>query len=404
MSDRTLRVHLHAPHIHQQAVLNSPARYRVVVCGRRFGKTELGKMALVEAALAGGHVWWLAPTYKMANEVWGDLKRVLAPNTESVNNTDTTLTLRANGGKVAVRSAHNPDNLRGAGLDFVVLDEAAFITDDVWPEVIRPMLLERKGRALFLSTPRGHNWFWRIYQRGNARDNPQWAAFHYPSSAAPHISADELAAIQRETPAHVFESEYMAAFVQHSGAVFRGIQRAAIAPLAAHPHAGHEYVMGIDWGRDVDYTAAIVLDITGDVPRMVAFDRFNQIDYSLQRERLAVLAKRWHVSQIWAESNSIGTVNIEELRRLDLPVRAFTTTAQSKTALIEALAVALERGDLMLQPQPVLLDELQGYALTPLPGGGFRYSAPLGGHDDTVIALALAWHAATQPTFRIAFV
>jgi hypothetical protein len=72
----------------------------------------------------------------------------------------------ASGGMLAIRSTHYPDNLRGAGLDYAVLDEAAFMQPDVWPEVIRPMLLERKGGAMFLSTPFGRNWFWYLYQLG----------------------------------------------------------------------------------------------------------------------------------------------------------------------------------------------------------------------------------------------
>lgn len=139
--------------------------------------------------------------------------------------------------------------------------------------------------------------------------------------------------------------------------------------------------------------------------QMVALDRFNQIGWSQQRGRLTALYERWQPFVIWAEVNSIGSPNIEALQNEGLPVRPFQTTAQSKAPLIEGLALALEREEVQLLDHPVLVNELLSYRLNRLPGGGYRYEAPIGGHDDTVIATALAWHGLRQghislePTF-----
>lgn len=398
------RLDFHNPHRAQQRVIDHAARYRVVACGRRFGKTELGKIEIVNAALKGGHCWWLAPTHQMAADVWRDLKQILAPLTDEIHNGERFLTLRGKQGRIAVRSTHYPDNLRGAGLDFAVLDEAAFMEPSVWPEVVRPMLLERKGRALFLSTPYGRNWFWHLYNMGNDPLHADWVSFQYASSANPLVDKTDLQAIRGETPQRVYLAEYMAEFVDDAGAVFRGVTDAATAAAHIEPQHGRRYIMGVDWGRDIDYTAAIVLDVTEEPAQMVAISRFHQMSYSQQRQHIADLAHYWNVSAIWAESNSIGTVNIEELTALGLPVQAFTTTHRSKNALIEGLAIAIERGDVRLQADTVLLDELRAYTIDRLPSGGFRYGAPSGGHDDTVIALALAWHGAKQGTIQIAFV
>jgi hypothetical protein len=400
--ERTL-VRLPHPHAAQRAILQHPARFKVVACGRRFGKTELGKIALMEQVSHAKTVWWLAPTYQVAGQVWRDVRALLRPYTVEVNNSEHRIEL-FNGGHVEVRSTHSADYLRGAGLDYAILDEAAFMGRTVWSEVVRPMLLDRAGGALFLSTPYGRNWFWDAYQRGTSPRYPEWASFHYPSSANPRLPASELDAIRAETPARVFATEYEAQFSDDAGAVFRGVREVATAPPHAQPVAGHRYVMGVDWGRDHDATALAVFDATANPPQMVALERFTRIGYTVQRERLRTVARRWNVEVIWAEANSIGAVNIEELQREGLPVRPFMTTTRSKTPLIDGLAVAIERGDLRILADETLLHELLAYTLERLPGGGVRYSAPSGDHDDTVIATALAWYGVAHGGVRVAFV
>ena len=136
---------------------------------------------------------------------------------------------------------------------------------------------------------------------------------------------------------------------------------------------------------------------------MAALDRFNQVGWALQRARLQSMARRWRPSQIWAEANSIGDPNIEALQAEGLPMRRFVTTAKSKSPLIESLALAIERGSLRLLDHPALLAELASYQLQRLSGGGYRYGAPPGMHDDTVMATALAWHGLEKSGPQLAF-
>ncbi|GAB5493054.1 MAG: hypothetical protein Phog2KO_32690 [Phototrophicaceae bacterium] len=306
-----------------------------------------------------------------------------------------------NGGIIEIRSTHYPDNLRGAGLDYAVLDEAAYMHPDVWSEVVRPMLLESKGGALFLSTPRGKNWFWHLFNLGQDPQETEWQSFRFESSVNPLVAYEELQAIQRTTSEQTFREEYLAEFLDDSGAVFRGVRQVATAATNAKFNSEHRYIMGVDWGKDHDYTVLVVID--SNTRQMVAIDRFNKIDYSFQRERLKSLAKKWRPSVIWAEANSIGTPIIENLRRDGLPMRPFMTTAKSKAPLIEALSLAIERAELALLPDETLLAELTSYQLERLPSGGYRYSAPAGLHDDMVIATALAWHGCRHGGLRIDF-
>ena len=378
------------PHTAQQQVLKSQARFRVVACGRRFGKTEIGKLLLADAALKGGRCWWLAPTYRMANPVWRDLRAVWrrVPGS-AIYNTERQIDLDG-GGWVAIRSAHAPDLLRGAGLELAVLDEAAYMTPEVWPEVVRPMLADRGGCAVFLSTPRGRNWFWDIYRLGLDPNHADWASFHFTSYDNPHLPPGEIDSIRAQTSERVFRAEYMAEFIDDEGEVFRGVREAATAPADPVPQRGQMISGGIDWGRSHDYTVITLIDAA--TRQMVAIDRFNQIGWELQRGRLQQLCQRWQPAVLWAEENSIGAVNIEALQAEGLPVRPFKMTAISKSPLIEGLALALERGELRLLPDETLLGELAAYRVERMPGGGFRYSAPPGMHDDCVISLALAWH------------
>jgi hypothetical protein len=131
---------------------------------------------------------------------------------------------------------------------------------------------------------------------------------------------------------------------------------------------------------------------------MVDMDRFNQIDWQLQRGRVKAMADKWRARTILAESNSIGEPNIEALRDMGLCVDSFATTPASKPGLIDALALAIENKEIGILDDPVLISELQAYEMERLPGGSFRYSAPEGGHDDTVIGLALAWHCVVSRT------
>lgn len=338
----------------------------------------------------------------MASQVWRDLKASLRRLPDLAVSESERRIDAPGGGMIAVRSAHHPDSLRGEGLDLAVLDEAAFMEPRVWSQILRPMLATTRGSALFLSTPFGRNWFYDLFQRGlKAQFQPEWQSFWFPTASNPNIDAAELESIRRMTSEHIWGVEYRARFDDDSGQVFRGLRAALDTEPAPRPVQGRLYVAGVDWGREHDYTVIVIID--AEQRRMVALDRFNQIGWRLQRGRLRAICDRWQPQQIWAEANSFGSPNIEALLEEGLPMRSFTTTSKSKSPLIEALALAIERRFIRLLDHPVLLEELASYSLQRLPGGGYRYGAPPGMHDDTVMAAALAWHGVEKSGPRFAF-
>lgn len=384
----TMTIQLPTLHPTQREVARSPARYRVLACGRRWGKTRLVAALAVAAAARGGRAWYVAPTYPMATVAWRqirDLARQIPIAT--VRESDRIVTIGR--GEVRVRSADDPDSLRGESLDLVVLDECALLREDTWSAVLRPALADRRGRALFVSTPRGHNWFWHLYQQ--AHDGGDWQAWRYPTSANPYIAPAEIEAARREMPELLYRQEFEAEFIADAGGVFRRVVDAATARAQERAVSGHEYVFGVDWGKHADFTVIAVIDATDRA--LVALDRFSGVDYTLQIGRLRALAERFRPRVIVAERNAMGEPLIEHLQRDGLPVQPFTTTTASKTNVIEALALAFERGDLAIIADQTLITELHGYEMQRLPSGMLRYSASAGMHDDCVMALALAWSA-----------
>ncbi len=382
------------PHPGQALVHKDGARFKTLACGRRWGKTRLGVNECLDVAARGGRAWWVAPSYKMSEVGWRPLRQIAGKVGAEIRKVDRQVILPG-GGEVSVRSADNPDSLRGEGLDFVVVDECAFVPELAWTEALRPALSDRQGRAMFISTPKGRNWFWRLWQRGTDDTQDEWHSWQFPTSDNPYIAPTEIEAARRDLPERIYLQEYEAQFLEDAGGVFRRVADAATATEAG-PEQGHEYAIGVDWGKSNDFTVLTVLDIAER--RMVAMDRFNRIDYAVQRGRLGALADRYMPTVIMAESNSMGEPIIEQLQRDGLPVRGFNTTNATKAQIIEALGLAFERGDLAILADPVLIGELQAYEMTRLPSGMVRYSAPDGMHDDCVMSLALAWLASvTNP-------
>lgn len=380
-------------HPGQAQVHNHVARFKVLDCGRRWGKTRLGVMECMGAAVAGQRAWWVAPSYKMSEVGWRPLRRLAGqiPGAE-VRKVDRQVILPG-GGEVSVRSADNPDSLRGEGLDFVVLDECAFMSELAWNEALRPALADRQGKALFISTPKGRNWFWYLWQRGQ-EPGTEWNSWRFTSYDNPHIADSEIDAARTTLPDRVFRQEFLAEFIDDAGGVFRGVMAAATAKPQDGKQPGHDYAIGVDWGKHNDFTVLAVVDLT--TSELCYVDRFNQIDYAVQTGRLKALASRFQPVTIIAESNAMGEPIIEQLQRDGLPVQPFKTTNATKTAIIDGLAMAFEQGAVKIIPDPVLIGELQAYEMERLPSGVLRYSAPEGMHDDMVMAVALAWSGATN--------
>lgn len=372
----------------QQQIHDSKARFKVVSCGRRFGKTYLGGTECLITAISGGRAWWIAPTFKMAEVGWRPMAAtaVQFPNVE-IRLVDKMIVFPS-GGSVTVRSAEAPDKLRGDSLDLAVFDEAAYIKPEAWTHAVRPTLTDRHGKAIFFSTPCGRNHFWEKYQSG-VRQEDGWQSWLFPTSANPLMDPKEIEAAKRLLPEMIFRQEYLAEFVDDQGGVFRRVQEAAVLS-PQEPQQGRQYIAGVDVASSVDYTVVSVFDT--ESREMVYMDRFNRVDYPVLIDRLEAIYRRYSLTSMVVESNSIGRPVIDELVSRGLAIIPFTTTSATKQGIIQQLQAAFENAQVKILNDPVLVGELLSFESKRNASGGFSYSAPDGMHDDTVMSLAIAWH------------
>jgi len=339
----------------------------------------------------GKIVWWVTPTYKMSTPVWKVILEMLRPLATWVSAQERRIFL-PNGGEVTVWAGESPDSIRGGKADVVIIDEAAMLnSDEAWFKVLQPALLDRQGRAYFFSTPRGHNWFYELFLEGQKKDQNLYKSWQFSSYFNPYMKNEWIDQNRKTTPDRFFRQEYLAEFIDDAGEVFRKILDASILPYRT-PYSG-EFVIGIDWGRKMDFTVACVLDVkTGEQVDLV---RFSKIAWETQRNNILALINKWKPQTIIAEENSMGDVLIEQfLTEFNVDVEPYYMTNKSKSVVIDKLVLALEIGKLKLLKEPVQIRELQGFNGKRSSFGNIIYGAPAGMHDDTVIALALANYAA----------
>ena len=182
----------------------------------------MNEMAKV-ARFPNKNVWYVAPTYRMCRQIiWEQLKYRLQDLNwlKKSNETDLSLLLK-NGSKISLRGADNPDSLRGISLDFVVFDEFAMIDEKAWSEVIRPTLSDRRGSALFISTPMGQaNWAYDLYNRGKDINEHAWESFTYSTLDGGNVSSEEIEQARRDLDERTFRQEYEATFETYSNRLF----------------------------------------------------------------------------------------------------------------------------------------------------------------------------------------
>lgn len=390
------------PHDKQRAFIDSPAKRKIIVAGRRGGKTTGASMLAAFKAMEGRRVLEAAPVSDQTNAFWESVKGYFAePIARKVikkNETDRLLEF-PNGGRIRCKTAHDADTLRGDFCDLLILDEYSFMDSDAWELVGMPMLLDNNGDAVFIFTPNRRNHAYLAYQKAIADDSGLWAAWHFTSHDNPHLSKTALQELAADMTDEAYRQEILAEFLEGEGAVFRNINACMTAPQTTpEQHNGHYIVAGVDWAKQADYTCISIGCATCHVE--LERDRFNKIDYVFQRKRLEQLLKRWSVKHALLELNSIGEPNFEELSRAGFPVGGFSTTAQSKPPLIENLALTFEAEEWQFQDDRIWTGELEAYerkvnAVT----GRSSYSAPEGMHDDTVMARALmVWASRNRAT------
>ena len=208
----------------QKEVFKDETRFKVVAAGRRCGKSRLSAVTLLIEGLNcpdGSAVMYVAPTMGQARTIIWDLLHELGRpiiKSSHVNNLEITL---INGKKILVRGADNPDSLRGVSLTYLVLDECAFIKQEVWEKILRAALSDKKGRALFISTPSGRNWFYDVFKLGQSETDEEWKSWHKTTADNETIDPKEIEAAKRPLSSFAFKQEYLSSFDTAGADVFK---------------------------------------------------------------------------------------------------------------------------------------------------------------------------------------
>jgi len=387
------------PHAGQRPIRESDARFRIIACGRRWGKTEL---AAYEAADRLGDpetlVWWVAPTYDIADIGFDAVKEQLPPG--SIADKKRTKPKRyelANGSAISFRSADREDSLRGEGLDLLIIDEAAMVPNRAWQNELRPTLSDTLGDMVAISTPKGRNWFRDWFERGRTDDHPDVASWQSPTYENPHVPDEEIDAARTEQPERVFRQEYLAEFIDESGGVFSELDDRLFSEsftLEAVDGVG-PYAHGWDLARHEDYLAGVVLDAEG---RVVHFHRSQGDSWPAVQSTIEAAADRYEglVAIDASRDNKVVADLSESIGHARVDAVKFSP--KRKRELIEDLVATIENSELTAPEIPQLRHELSIFEYDVTPSGSVRYHAPEGFHDDTVDALAMA--ASQRPRLR----
>jgi hypothetical protein len=328
--------------------------------------------------------WWVSPVYSQAKTAFVYFKKLFSDIIVKKNESDLRIDL-INNSVLEFKSADHPDNLRGEGLDNLVQDECAMTKEETWSEVLRPAIIDKKGHACFVGTPKGQNWFYDMYRKGMG-DDPDIKSFRFPSTANPFLDAAEIEKARLEMPDRVFHQEMLAEFIDDIGGVFRGVRECVSGELEG-PVNGHVYEMGVDLGKYEDFTVITVIDT--NTRHVVAFDRFKDINWSLQEQRILEIARKYR-PHIRIDQGQVGDAVLEALAEKYDNIEGVKFTNENKTQMINFLSNLIEKKQITYPDLPVLIEELRIYEYEQLLSGRLRMNAPSGKHDDCVISLALA--------------
>jgi phage FluMu gp28-like protein len=298
----------------------------------------------------------------------------------------------ARGGLVFVRAAHEHGRyLRGHSADRVVVDEAAYLPDEVIVESISPILADTGGSLILASTPTARgNVFHRLFERGRQGTDPEVASFTLRSLDNPHVDAGYIEGQRREMTEAQYRTEYEGEFADAAGSLFRWDHVIACAVGAEEPPVpDRRYVLGWDPAIVRDRSGVVVLDVTCKPWRVVHVTDLRGRDYIEQVGEIATIAREHGKAKVIVDETAHGRVLVELLAREGTWVEGVMFTPRSKADLVTGLAVLFERRELVLPARRDLLDELRRYEVHVSDTGAVKYGA-VSGTDDLVTALALA--------------
>ena len=284
----------------QQLVAEDTTRFKVVIAGRRFGKTYLAIRELCyHARLPDQEVWYVAPTYKQAKMiVWRKLKQRLQDLRwiKKANESELSILLK-NGSTISLKGADNEDSLRGIGLDYLILDEFADIKPEAFYEVLRPTLADKQGKALFIGTPKGiANWAYDLYQM--EQDSPgSWKSFQYTTIDGGNVKQEEIEAARADLDERQFRQEFLATFETYAGRIYYAFDRVLNTKPPEEAGVIDLSVIYTGWDFNIDPMSVVIAVRKGDT--LYVIDEIRMFSSNTQ-EAVDEIKQRYPKSRIWA--------------------------------------------------------------------------------------------------------
>lgn len=383
------QIQLYKPHPKQLEIhkgIESDIKYCVVSIGRQFGKTALGVNQGVKWCINDRwKVAWVSPTYKQCKKVFKDVERVFAscPAVSKFNKSDLIVHFH-NGSELIFYSAEAYDTIRGETFDGLICDEFAFFRPEVWNEVLKATVLVRGKKVLILSTPKGKNLFYNLFNRG--KDNDNYISFYGTSYDNPFIDPSEIEDARQSLPDHIFRQEYLAEFLDDAASVFKDFR-----DCVGQTTKGKYFYAGIDLGRADDYT---VITVVNENNEEVYCDRWRHQPWASIIDKIVPILNRYK-AHTYIEANGTQDAIYEQiLSKINYnktKVQPFVTTTKTKPAIIEDLMVMFERQEGKIIGHDWQLDELSYFTYEYNPKTRkVKYAAPVGLHDDYVMSRAIA--------------
>lgn len=395
----------------QHAILDHPAKTLWIGTGTKTGKTVALAQWLIEGLALGERCAWVGPWHKRTRTGFEHISGAFAEAKRNgmvrVRENDMRLEVPSNGGALECFSGDNPDSIFGEGFDRVAVDEAGRQPAGVLPAVMSTVTATGGRVRLAFNLDRGRR-HWAIAGLLEARSGCDrsngWITLK--TSESPYVKAEDIETARRRLPKAVFAALYDAEIQDDDASVFQNIERCHAGSLE-EPREGAVYVIGADLAKTRDWTVLTVMDVRRR--HVVAFERFHGAPWTVQRQRIADLAKRYNRARVFVDATGVGDPNVEELGRAGVSVMSIQITSGHdetevrdanktlrglripKSALIEDLIVAIENVRLTYPAELELLtNELKVFEFDVRPSGYVAYSAPDGQNDDAVISLALA--------------
>jgi len=408
----------------QRDFVDDSARYTLCEAGTKSGKTLACATWLVARAWSEPETiwWWVAPSYGQAMIAFelmihgdrmnadantrrgGPLERLLEPPYHcKVRRGGACPELELfNGTLIQFRTAAEPDLLYGSGVSGVVVDEASRLSEQAFIAV-RSTLTMTRGKVKIIGNPRGtRNWFYKLCQRAKA-DGGEYSYHHLCSADNPYIPAEEIEDARRILPERMFRELYLGEAQEGEGQVFTHIERACTVRGVQPPEQGHQYVIGWDPARKLDYSAVSIFDRDRLPYREVLLERLTNVSFDAQLDRVKTLSDRYFDAPVIFDGTSMGGDFVgEDARKKGIPAIPFIFSSSSKNEIVSRMVAALEREAVAFQCEGHEADvgrgELELFEGRPLGTSGLlAYGAPEGAHDDTVMARCLALCAIERP-------